>query len=145
MDKYTPIDSNSIEFINPHIQGGRVVDMPKGGDHIRFMRPEEKIRFKNGFMKVEDLIDLMRDEYRAKYYTTVSPVAMQYLLDDVARLIYLCFRFKYSRNYTDDIHILLNTRKFTREIIERVSDDWVSYVVGELGFDPNDATMITPF
>ena len=45
----------------------------------------------------------------------------------------------------DCIIVLINPDKFDTEKLMEVADDWYDYVTKELGLEPQDAVMVTPF
>lgn len=89
---------------------------------------------------VEDVVESLLEKYKGK----ISHPMYEELGKDLTALTMSVFTVSSEGIKPDRILIHINPQKVDSELLIQMSDDWVDYVIGELGLNPSDAVMITP-
>lgn len=91
-------------------------------------------------ISVEDVVESLLEKYKGK----ISHPMYEELGKDLTALTMSVFTVVSEGIKPDRILIHINPQKVDAELLIQMSDDWVDYVIGELGLNPSDAVMITP-
>ena len=92
-----------------------------------------------------EMADIFLKDFFERYKSEISAGAMQSIYAEAESMFHAIMSLLGTATPGGEIRILINPQKVDVEMLFRMADDWTSYVTAELGLDPKDAIMITPF
>lgn len=91
------------------------------------------------------VIESLKKRLADDYGNCMSAQGLSKLMNE-AEIFYHAIMTMYQENCPKNkIEILIDPQKVDPEMLVKMSDDWITYIVNELGLDARDAVFVTPF